>query len=266
MWASILEASLPCGGCGSNWLDADGHFYRTHWNLHRNRSFPHYHSNGISSFVGRTLGSFCYASFILLYILALARVAGSCPFTFRNLSTRYLVELSFTALQQLQKVPLHKPHLFLKWYSAYQVWFKSFDSYIDDMIACLLGTGYVVFIVSNVTTLKCYGMVPILVYLMFPLTSGFVFLIVYFSLPFGAHIVETCRKSIFQRRKHFLFQMDKVLYSLEVKIVKRKFTSLKLVTINYGGFYPVVRGAEADFYFYVLIRTADLLITIGNVG
>lgn len=128
------------------------------------------------------------------------------------------MEILFEVLTDLQKFPLNQPAAFLKWYELFQIWLKVFDSYLDILAASLMGCGFVVFTVSNVGAIKCYGLVPTIVYLVLPFTSVFVFLVVYFTLPFAAHVAEVGKASISQRKLHFLLQMQEKLV-----VWKRKF-------------------------------------------
>lgn len=178
----------------------------------------------------------------------------------------YLVELRFIILSNLHRIPLCRVDTFTKWYTGFQIFEDNFYSYVTFMCGSLMGSGFLVFIMSNLITLKCYRILPLLNYLVGPFASAFVFLVVYFSLPFAVHVAESTRKMIEQRRVNFYVCWYNKTDRKTQKYVRRKFNSLRPTALNCGGFYSLVRGTEANYYFYVLLRTADLLLTTKKLG
>lgn len=178
----------------------------------------------------------------------------------------YLVELNFDILNHLHQIPLDKPEIFLKWYTAFTIWIRLFGSYITYMCGSLTGCGFVILVISNVGVIKCYGVLPLLNYMEMTFTAVFVCTIAYFSIPFAVHVAESTRFMIEQRTAFFLLYMHTTLDRSSRKYLRRRLSGLKPIMISYGGLYPMVRGSEANFYFYVLLRTADVLLTTRNLG
>lgn len=216
--------------------------------------FPIFNENKVLlTFMCSVLGLICFNEACRLYAFYLPKLV-------------YLIELHFSILRGLNRIPLKQPKMFLKWYRAFQVWESAFDGYIGSMVGTLLGCGFVIFIVSNVGTLKYYSMLPLPVYLINPFVSFLVFAITFVTLPFAVHLEETTRKFVWQRKTQFRLQLREAWGNLEGEFMAKKFSCLRPVTFSCGGFYPLHRGAETDFYMYVTLRTTDLLLTMENLG
>lgn len=177
----------------------------------------------------------------------------------------YLIELKFGILIQLSHLSLSNTTKFIKWYVVFQVWVKHFESYMDQLLGIVMGGGFVVIIVSNVGTLKYYRMLPLAAYLVNPFASLGTLVITFFCLPFTVYIAELSKKIIFNHKTFFRLHKSEVV-GVEKKVIERRLSCLKPVTISCGGFYPMTRGAESDFFFYALLRTADLLLTMKQLG
>lgn len=206
-----------------------------------------------------------WALFSLRLVLSLICVNEACRlFAFYLPKLVYLLELHFDLLNHLHQIPLDQPDIFLKWYIAYTIWDRLFGSYVPMMCGSLMGCGFMIFVISNVGVIKCYRILPLPNYLVMSFTAVFVFCIVYFSLPFAVHIAESTHFMITQRRTHFHLNMHTKVDKRSQKYLRRRLSGLKPVMISCGGLYPITRGSEVNYFFYVLLRTADVLLTTRN--
>lgn len=178
----------------------------------------------------------------------------------------YLIEVQFDMLIHLNQISFDKPERFLSWYQTVHIWDNILVPYVNCMTGSMMGCGFIIFIVSNVITLKCYDMLPFVHYLVAPFCSISAFAVVYFSLPFVVHIAECTGGMISERKKYFnehaFIRVDRKAQNY----VKRKFAVVKPMLTSCGGFYYLKSGTETTYYFDVLLRTIDLLLTLEGLG
>lgn len=179
-----------------------------------------------------------------------------------------LTEIYFSILVHLNRIPYDDPRKFIKWYVVFQVWESLFESYIDIILAVIMGSGFVVTIVSNVATFKSYRMLPLAAYLCFPFASFCASVVALICFPFAVYVAELSGKIVFQRKTHFQLYKNKNAFGLnaERKFIAKRLSCLKPVVLSCGSFYPLKRGAESDYFFYILLRTADVLLAMQNLG
>lgn len=199
----------------------------------------------------------------LLYLIGTNEVCRLFAFYIPKIA--FLTKLIYRVLMQLNQVGLSNPTKFIKWYMVFELWVKYFESYWDYLLVIWMGGGFAVIIVSNVGTLKYLGMLPLAAYLVNPFSSLSSSLITFLCLPFAVHTAELSLKIIFHRKAYFRLYMGD-LVAFRRKFIEKRFSCLKSVAVCCGGFYPPKTGAEWDFFFYVLVRTADLLPTMKQLG
>lgn len=201
----------------------------------------------------------CY----LLCLIATNEVCRLFAFYIPNIA--YIIEFKYAILIQLSQFSPSNPEKFIKWYLIFQVWVKLFESYMDHLLGILMGGGFITIIVSNVGTLKYYRMLPFAAYLVNPFASLATLFITLFCLPFTVYIRELSQNIIFNHKTYFRLHMSEVV-GVKRKFIDKKLSCLKPIAIQCGNFYTMKRGAESAFLFYVLLRTADLLLTMKQLG
>lgn len=146
---------------------------------------------------------------------------------------------------------------FLNCYSLLELSENILEGTISTLVAILMGDGFVIFVVCNLATIRCFNILPLLIYWLMPTVSlvclFFVFCLLQITVGSSseyANVIEKVRKS---------FSVDKkeLRNSLNIKIIKRKIRNLKPVYASCGRFYKLRRGTETDFYFQVFVRTVD---------
>lgn len=143
---------------------------------------------------------------------------------------------------------------FLKWYSTFQMSFDALKSPVADLVAVLMGDGFVLLVVCNLASLRCYNTLPLLVYWFMPTMSLLCTSVMYLLLQFTVETHNKSRELIIRVAKRFVgFQGAKVLG----KILKRKLKLLQPITITCGSFYNLNREAPLEYYMHVAIQTSD---------
>lgn len=194
--------------------------------------------------------------------LTIACVNEACRFLAFYLPLAiYFIELIFSSLESLHRILVDDYTNFLKGHRLLQFKLNRFHGAVSEIVGSLMGCGFFIFVISNVISIKCYRMLPLSVYIIFPFCSSLVCLVVYVCLPFTVFIAENSRENIRVRQAHFLRASNKNLSSL-----RREFHSVRPIIFRCASFYPLNKGTEAHFYFYVLLRTADFLLTATNLG
>lgn len=178
----------------------------------------------------------------------------------------YFIELLLTFLASLHQLPVGDFMSFLKWIKVFRLIFNCYQEIISQLIGCLMGCGFVIFVTSNLGTLKCYNMLLLSVYLTFPFCSGLAFTMVYLCLPFAVFIAESSTKSIRIRKEHLFRRGKTKLSCVRWKCLRREFICAWPIILNCGNFYGLSRGTETNYHFYVLLRTSDLLLTLNSLG
>lgn len=179
----------------------------------------------------------------------------------------YFLEHQFVCLSQLYHLPIHQHLQFFRLYNAFRILHNILEDYIPAVMGSAFGCVFVIFIVANVGTLKLYGALPLPVYLIFPLVALVVFLVAFIAMPFVVHIARDSQQLIVQRTIFYFGNCFSSSFdSFERKIIRRRYACLRRVAINCGGLYPLARGAESDYFFYVLLRTVDVVLTVDRIG
>lgn len=178
----------------------------------------------------------------------------------------YHTELQICCLRKLHEIPYRAHHTFIRWYNAYTVVENTFQGIISILLGIFMGPAFVVFIVCNVITLKLYGKILFLIYWVFPVMSLGCCLISCLLLSFSALIGESSQ-NIVEHHKHTFMRTSYVgMSAFEKKVLRRKLACLKPVTLGCGDFYILRRDSVADFFFYVVLRTMEVLVTGTSLG
>lgn len=173
----------------------------------------------------------------------------------------FYIEMKYTCLMELGRIPIFNHNFFFTNYGAYEIADNCFQGSIFELYGVLMGCGFVMFAVANVATLKCYRVVHIFVYLMFPATCVLLLLFTFLLVSFAVYISRGSHTLLKQRERQFqLNYFPLKLTSIDRKVDRIKYKSARIVTMNCGNFYPLEKGAESDFFFYILLRTLDTLL------
>lgn len=186
-------------------------------------------------------------------------------FSFALTLAMYLAELHCKCLQKLSSLSKYNHRKFLHWYNIYTIVDKETSEVVGSIMAILIGNGIALFVVLNVTTIKFFGNVPLTLYWIFPVAAFFLFL---FGFTVMSFVVEVYLKSsemirlarITYGRKCSGNSNGSVSWWREIAETRRVYQYLKAKKIQCGSFYGLVKGADADFFYYTTIRTADVLL------
>lgn len=169
------------------------------------------------------------------------------------------MELEFRCLHKLGQIPAGNYEKFITWYNAYQIAHNSFHGSISNLLGLFMGCVFFVCIVCNVGTIRFYGKLPLVVYCVLPLVTLACSVVSYLLLPFAVRIGD-CSHKVIERHKVNLTKGKCIGYDAR-RILRKRLACLKTTSMCCGNFYPLRRGSEAAYFFYVLLRTVDALLT-----
>lgn len=202
----------------------------------------------------------------------------TCRFLALHLTVvQYWLEMEVTCLELIQRIPSSNgdnDHLFFKWYSAHQIADQSFWAPLCTLVAILMGDGFAVFVVCNVGTVKGFSILPLEVYWILPLVSLISTFFTSFLLPFG---IETWVKSKqiinWRRNGNMVFdalqrkakeKQEKIVsrrcIGWSSKILRRKYVAIRPIGLSCGSFFPLKRGAESTYFYWIVWQTADRVL------
>lgn len=146
---------------------------------------------------------------------------------------------------------------FLRVYRWYVIITSVYKNTLEQFVATSMGEGFVIFVIANLVTLTCSQLIPIYVYWLMPMVSVACTFFVHTLL---VTVVEICNRNsrAISYLKRNLSENAYVLSSN--KIIFRELKLLKPVCLSCGPFYPLVQGSEANYFFYVSIRTVDAIL------
>lgn len=117
-----------------------------------------------------------------------------------------------------------------------------------------MGFGFVVLVGFNVATLVSYRFIPLLVYWLVPMVSLLGTGIVYVTLRAAVQVHK--------RSKRLVKKILELSGSNKSRLTRKEERTVIPVAIWCGGLYPLKRGAEADYWYWVFYRTVDCLLLI----
>lgn len=144
---------------------------------------------------------------------------------------------------------------FIRMYSSLQVVNTSLLAPFNFLIGLLMGSGFIIFVVCNVASIKAYYVLPAQVYWFMPAVSILVAGFVYFFLTLVVEVCLVSQAMVQQRTKDSYGYPSKVTF--ECKVITRILRTLKPIEFSCGGFYCLEKGTEATFCYWVLYRTVD---------
>jgi len=168
----------------------------------------------------------------------------------------YLLETQTRYLDILNKLPLgiKMDVKFFKWYNALRIADQSYKGTLSSLIAALMANGFIISVVTNVVTIKCYDILPIEVYWLAPIVSTCCAIFIYYLLPIA---IESHTKSqdVVWGRSIWIDKSNQAL--LKRKWVRRQFRTLKPVTFHCGPYMPLEVELDRMFFAEIFFKTVD---------
>lgn len=187
-----------------------------------------------------------------------------------------MIEMGFRFVKQVERMTctdLASHRKFLEEYSRFRIVGMEINKVFDNMAFINMGFGFLTFVSANVGTLKLFGKIPFRIYWLLPFTSfvcGFVVLLI---MPKAVQFHTRCDVMLKQRVKNIAIlrllqnpftikgiNSGPVFMTREWKIILKAYKSIKPWGISCGPLYPLKSGSEAQYFHWVLIRTADVLL------
>lgn len=180
--------------------------------------------------------------------------------------TAYWLELLLSSLEILNQIPYGRSHhvSFLKWYSTLQISVQTIEKTLNMILGVMMGTGFIIFVGSNIGTVRAYNILPLIVYWLLPTVSllciFFIFLLL--SLAAESHTltfritkrrIRECKLS-FGYGKNNLF---KVPLTKEIRSIMKRYDAVKPLGISCAGLYPMKRGSDVTFFYLAFLRSVD---------
>lgn len=149
---------------------------------------------------------------------------------------------------------------FNKWYTSYTLAANCFRKCINDLTCILMGTGFVVFVVSNWAAIKLRSVLPFYVYWIAPLLSAVCTFFVYQLLTMVLETFRRNTKGIETMKITVAYNLTKTIPVKKAKALKKELRVLKPFYFSCEGFYSLVKGSELEYFFNVFLRTTDALL------
>ncbi len=154
---------------------------------------------------------------------------------------------------------------FFKWYQITQVVDNISKSAWCTILATLMGCGFSIFVICNVATLSCYGIIPLEVFWLMPTVSVACAVLNYFMFPLLIE-VRTNSENMLNERRHKIY-----LYSYRIteglngfcikgfwnrKFYWRKLKCLRPMEFACGPFFKMT-NIKAQYFYDVFLRSVD---------
>lgn len=205
--------------------------------------------------------------FEILLRIVLSHVAGieACRFyVFYCSLIIHIFETTFKVTAMLNCVALssttsNNAEGFMLLYQMYEIAGNCLTLALQHIIGIILGDGFFIFILLNLGTLKCFHLLPIFVYFALLLGSIICTCALFMLLRAVIEIYTTDFDAIKSMRMA-LMQISFVNNKLQKRVLVRQLSTLKPLGFSCSLFYPITRGSELEYFFYVCLRTVDLLL------
>lgn len=249
----VVFAIIPPGLIpGAIYIDADPFAYT----FHRFLLQDHPKSSNFSKFI----------VLALRIIISTICVIEACRFysLFFPLGAHWL-ELQLCILYQFKKLKLltKSNHLtFQKWYTVLQITSNMAQNSLDFFLGNLMAAGFAILVICNAISLKAHGLVPWFIYWIFPTTSLIACFLVWWLLSLITQLDTQSRRIIGKGKRAYnvLLLNDVKVLSRECKYVLRRYKTLQPIGISCGSFYKMKQGSDAEFFYWAIFRTVDVLL------
>ncbi len=172
----------------------------------------------------------------------------------------YWLELHQTTLEILNQIPQGKRNdiFFLKWYASFQINLQMMKKPIDLIFGLLMTTGFSVFVVFNIGTIRGYGSLPLIVYWVLPTISLLSIFFAMMMLPLFIELHEQSFHIIIRRIKEcqLIFAKDKAT-SKEIRCIVKRYDSIKPFGLSCASLFPLRKGSDVDFFYLAICRSVD---------
>lgn len=132
-------------------------------------------------------------------------------------------------------------------------------SCLDEITAVTMGVGFVALIIVNLFTIRCYNILPIIIYWLMPSTSVAGLFLIYFLLNLEVTICKRSTLVICNARVAYndILQSSFLKSGLDARYLDRKFCALRPLHAKCGIFYRLKGGSELDYFLHLFNRTVD---------
>lgn len=126
-------------------------------------------------------------------------------------------------------------------------------------ICCLMFTGFVIAVGSNVGIVQCYEVFPWYMYFMFVFVFIITMIIIYCTLPFGTEVNEKTGLAL----ELWKAQVHKCAeHNMNVNLMRRKLRSLRAVSVRCGPFFKLKCETKSTYFDAIFSYSCDLNITV----
>jgi len=169
----------------------------------------------------------------------------------------FMLELLARCLDDLQHIPSGSMSEFVTNYQALQLVNQFTNQPISPTIALMMGIGFVMFVVSNIATIRFFQKIPIHVYWLAPTISVICAFLVLFLLPLVVDVHRQSSKMLRNRMK--VVQTCRcVRVWKKVRVLQIK--SLRPIVYSCGSIVKLGPGVERMYFYGIVLRTLDGLL------
>ncbi|CAL8085566.1 unnamed protein product [Orchesella dallaii] len=207
-----------------------------------------------------------FTNFIILFariIVVIICVSESCRFCAFYLSfIGFKFELTSKTLGVISNIPLTVSQElniysdFFKYYNALRLVDQSANEAISQLLAFLLGCGFVVFLICNMITLKCFHTMPIHVYWLAPTVSLICLFLMFFLIPLIININRESIKLGERRRKMLAFSK---CWGARRKLMQLRMKCFYPISFKCGNI-KMETGLDRMYFYGIFLRTLDCLL------
>ncbi len=192
---------------------------------------------------------------IMRYVFQFIRAAELLRFMcFYTTSLLYLLETQTKSIEFLLKLPkgAHHDLTFFGWYNASKIAHQAVEHALNSLLGILLGCGLVTWVSVNVICFKCFGRMPILVYIKFPVGSLIWAYVAQVTFYLTIKICLISSRLILKRRREANAILERKL--------RKTWRSVRPIVYKCGPFWSLERGADILRYHTAFLRTMEGLL------
>lgn len=115
-----------------------------------------------------------------------------------------------------------------------------------------MGFGFLALVSFNVATLVGFRFVPMVVYWLFPAVSLAGIGLLY--------VILRAAVEVYLRTQRLVDKLSQLNFPNKSQMARREERTVRPVAVWCGNLYPLKKGAEADYWYWVFIRTVDSLL------
>lgn len=127
-----------------------------------------------------------------------------------------------TGLLTVSKLMLQEYYMFTYWHSVVNISVQILHDPIALLTVILISTGFAIFVVCNVATIRCFQILPLIHYWLMPTVLLVCTLFFYFTLELDVETYSNFEALIHERRNSYTLGGRTKLPMLERKMLGRK--------------------------------------------